>query len=299
MNSINGYLRTTMVGSAVSRRTALRGLGGAGLAAVLAVGIAGRVAADHMHPITNAQFAPISGDDPAAMIEAYLAAANAGDLEAILDLYADDAVHIFLPTPDGSAGVCLGKAKFRMWYEQSLANGDRVELEEAPSPSTATRPPSSARSAVSRGESWGGGAEAKTDLVVIDGRIVTHLVTLTPESVRSCRPHAAPPRTRRCRARRPWLEAAQRARPGLRSQGKLASDRTSRARQGPARQTASGGADLRTGGDHLSRPASIAVSLRADHLNLAPDPRTQSRAFLWMADLRHRCTSRIPYRARR
>ena len=27
--------------------------------------------------------------------------------------------------------------------------------------------------------------EAKTDLVVIDGHIVTHLVTLTPESVRT------------------------------------------------------------------------------------------------------------------
>jgi hypothetical protein len=31
--------------------------------------------------------------------------------------------------------------------------------------------------------------EAKTDLVVIDGRIMTHVVTLTPESVRQL--HAA------------------------------------------------------------------------------------------------------------
>ena len=80
--------------------------------------------------IAKALFGPVASDDPAAVIDAYIAAVNAGDLEAILDLYADDAVHIFLPTPDGSAGVCLGKEQFRMWYEQSLANGDRVELED-------------------------------------------------------------------------------------------------------------------------------------------------------------------------
>ena len=175
----------TAITNSVSRRTALRGLGGAGLATLLAVGVTGRVGADHMHPTTNARLAFSSGDDPAAVIEAYLAAANAGDLEAILDLYADDAVHIFLPTPDGSAGVCLGKANFRMWYEQSLANGDRVELEDSTLAVDGNQ--ATFLSQISS-EPWRKlgleTMEAKTDLVLIDGRIMTHLVTLTPESVR-------------------------------------------------------------------------------------------------------------------
>ena len=71
---------------------------------------------------------PDPGGNPAAVVVAYAAAVNAGDLEGILALYADDAVHVALPTPDGSAGVCLGNAQFRMWYEQGVANGDRVEV---------------------------------------------------------------------------------------------------------------------------------------------------------------------------
>jgi ketosteroid isomerase-like protein len=156
----------------LSRRTALRGLGAAGLAAVLAVGIPERIAAS-------------TGDDPEAVIDSYLAAVNAGDLEAILELYADDAVHIFLPTPDGSAGVCLGKANFRMWYEQSLANGDRVELEDGTLAVDGNQATFISQIASDPWSKLGlERLEAKADLVVIDGRIMTHVVTLTPESVR-------------------------------------------------------------------------------------------------------------------
>jgi ketosteroid isomerase-like protein len=169
----------------VSRRTALRGLGGAGLAA-LAFGFAGRGAAHSGHSMTTPKFTMSSDDDPAAVIEAYLSAANAGDLEAILDLYADDAVHIFLPTPDGSGGVCLGKANFRMWYEQSLANRDRVELQEG---ALAVDGNQATFFSQISSEPWRKlgveSLEAKTDVVVIDDHIVTHLVTLTPESVRT------------------------------------------------------------------------------------------------------------------
>jgi ketosteroid isomerase-like protein len=175
-----------MGGSAVSRRAALRGLGGAGLATALVVGITGRVGAHTDHSISNARFGAITSDDPTAVIEAYLAAANAGDLEAILDLYADEAVHIFLPTPDGSAGVCLGKEQFRMWYEQSLANGDRVELEDGTLAVDGNQATFLIQISSDPWRKLGVEAlEAKTDLVVIDGRIVTHLVTLTLESVRT------------------------------------------------------------------------------------------------------------------
>jgi ketosteroid isomerase-like protein len=171
--------------TSLSRRTALRGLGGAGLATALAVGIPGRVSANADHSIAHTVVRATAGDDPAAVIAAYLAAVNAGDLEAILDLYADDAVHIFLPTPDGSAGVCLGKAQFTMWYEQSLANRDRVELEDGTLAVDGNQATFLTKITSAPWQKLGLEAlEAKADLVVIDGRIMTHLVTLTPESVR-------------------------------------------------------------------------------------------------------------------
>jgi hypothetical protein len=169
----------------VSRRTALRGLGGAGLATALAVGIGGQVSAQHNHPITTVQFAPTSGDDPASVIEAYIAAANGGDLEEILALYDDDAFHIHLPSADGSPGVCVGKEQFRMWYEQSLAHGERVTLEEG----TLAVDGNQASFVVRlTSEPWSKlgleALEAQSEMVVIDGRIATHVVLLTPDSVR-------------------------------------------------------------------------------------------------------------------
>jgi ketosteroid isomerase-like protein len=185
VDAITCGLRTDMVRAPFSRRTALRGLGGASLAAVLGVGQADRVGASTEDRIANALFGSIASDDPAAVIEAYLAAVNAGDLDAILALYADDAIHIFLPTPDGSAGVCYGKEQFTMWYEQSLANQDRVELEDG---SLAVVGNQATFLTQIRSEPWSKlgleALEAKADLVVIDGRIMTHVVTLTPESVR-------------------------------------------------------------------------------------------------------------------
>jgi ketosteroid isomerase-like protein len=171
--------------NSVSRRTALRGLGSAGLATALAVGITSRVSAHTGHSTARTMVRAASGDDPATVIAAYIAAVNAGDLEAILDLYADDAVHIFLPTADGSAGVCLGKANFRMWYEQSLANGDRLALADG---SLAVDGNQAAYFARITSNPWSKvgleALEAHSDLVIINGRIMTHVVTLTPDSVR-------------------------------------------------------------------------------------------------------------------
>src|SRR5215213_7725991 len=185
MDAIKNDLRTTVLTNCVSRRTALRGLGGGGLTAALAFGAPIRAGATSEDRIADALFGAVSSDDPAAVIEAYLAAVNSGDLEAILELYADDAVHIFLPTPDGSAGVCLGKEQFTMWYEQSLANGDRVELEDG---SLAVDGNQAAYVARITSNPWSKlgleALEAHSDLVVIDGQIMTHVVTLSPESVR-------------------------------------------------------------------------------------------------------------------
>jgi len=188
MDAIKNDLRTTVLTNCVSRRTALRGLGGGGLTAALAFGPPIRAGATSEDRIADALFGAVSSDDPAAVIEAYLAAVNTGDLEAILDLYADDAVHIFLPTPDGSAGVCLGKEQFTMWYEQSLANGDRVAIEDGTLAVDGNQASFVTHITSDPWRTLGLEAlEAQADLVVIDGRIMTHVVTLTPESVRTLR----------------------------------------------------------------------------------------------------------------
>src|SRR5918997_879354 len=171
--------------NSVSRRTALRGLGGAGLATALAVGTTARLSAHTGHSTATARFVVSSDEDPAAVIEAYIAAANSGDLEEILALYADDAFHIHLPSADGSPGVCVGKDQFRMWYEQSLAHKERVTLAEETVAVDGNQ--ASFRVRISS-EPWSKlgleALEAQSEVVVIDGRIATHVVLLTPESVR-------------------------------------------------------------------------------------------------------------------
>ena len=113
-----------------------------------------------------------ASDDPAAVIEAYEAAVNAGDLDAILALYDDEAFHIALPSPDGSAGVCLGKEQFRMWYEQSLANGERVDVADGTVTVNGNQATFTARLS---SEPWSklgiDTLEATSEIVVIDGRI--------------------------------------------------------------------------------------------------------------------------------
>jgi hypothetical protein len=172
---------TGMLTDALSRRTALRGLGGAGLAAALSLVAAGRAAAF----VEGASGGAAQGADPAAVIAAYVAAANAHDLDAILALYADDAVHIALPTPDGSAGVCLGKDQFRLWYEQSIKDGDQIEVVDG----TLKVDGNSATFAVRiSSEPWKKlgleALDATAECVVVDGTIRTHVVMLMPDSVR-------------------------------------------------------------------------------------------------------------------
>jgi ketosteroid isomerase-like protein len=185
MSAINGDLRTRASLNGLSRRDALRGLGGAGLAAALAAGVPSLAGASTGASIVPATFRANTNEDPGALIEAYVAAVNAGDLEAILSLYDDDAFHIALPSPDGSAGVCVGKEQFRMWYEMSLANDERMTVKEDTLTIDGNQATFVARLT---SEPWGKlgleALEATSEIVVIDGRIMTHVVVLTPESVR-------------------------------------------------------------------------------------------------------------------
>jgi hypothetical protein len=72
-----------------------------------------------------------------------------------------------------------------MWYEQSLAHGERVALEEGTVAVDGNQ--ASFRVSISS-EPWSKlgleALEAQSEMVVIDGRIATHVVLLTPDSVR-------------------------------------------------------------------------------------------------------------------
>ena len=180
METRRNDLPTGMLNNALSRRTALRGLGGAGLA--VAVGLAaGRATA----VVGASQADSAAGADPAAVITAYVAAANAHKLDGILSFYADDAVHVFLPTPDGSAGVCQGKDQFRMWYEQSIKDGDLIELVADSVKVDGGRATFAVRIASGPWQALGlETLEATEEAVIEDGRITSHVVMLTPDSVR-------------------------------------------------------------------------------------------------------------------
>ena len=72
-----------------------------------------------------------------------------------------------------------------MWYEQSLAHGERVALEEE---SVAVDGNQASFLVKITSEPWSKlgleALEAHSEIVVIDGRIATHVVLMTPESVR-------------------------------------------------------------------------------------------------------------------
>ncbi len=120
--------------------------------------------------------------DPAAVVRAYAAAVNTGDLAWIMAMYANDAVHVALPAAEGS-GVCLGKEQFRLFYEQGVANGDRIEVVEDTLNVTGDRVTFVARLSSDPWRSLGLEVlEANVEAVVTDGRFTTHVVMLTPGS---------------------------------------------------------------------------------------------------------------------
>ncbi len=130
--------------------------------------------ADHVQPVQRY--------DTAAVVQAYVAAVNAGDLEWILAMYATDAVHVALPAAEGS-GVCLGKEQVRLFYEQGVANGDHIEVVDGTLEAVGDRVTFLARLSSDPWRKLGLEAlEANVEAVVTDGRFTTHVVMLTPGS---------------------------------------------------------------------------------------------------------------------
>jgi quercetin dioxygenase-like cupin family protein len=66
--------------------------------------------------------------DPAAVVQAYIRAVNAHNVDAVLALYANDAVHEVMPPPPGATGVYIGKAQIRQFYQQTAANHDHLAV---------------------------------------------------------------------------------------------------------------------------------------------------------------------------
>ena len=61
--------------------------------------------------------------DPGDIARRWLAASNAGDVAAMIDLYSEDAIHEsprVKRTMPASDGKLLGKAAIRAWWEQSI-----------------------------------------------------------------------------------------------------------------------------------------------------------------------------------
>src|SRR5207244_5778903 len=61
-----------------------------------------------------------SGTDPLSVANAYLAAVNAGDLNAVLATFADDGVETDLTPAPGDKGVVRGKDQLRASYTEFL-----------------------------------------------------------------------------------------------------------------------------------------------------------------------------------
>jgi hypothetical protein len=59
--------------------------------------------------------------DPLAVVEAFNAASNAGDLDRMLEFFADDAVLTTLPPPaEPEHGTFVGKAQIREWFAPQM-----------------------------------------------------------------------------------------------------------------------------------------------------------------------------------
>jgi ketosteroid isomerase-like protein len=129
-------------------------------------------------PISAARQGPT---DPAAVIRAYTDAANAGDVEAALACWADDATYTVLPATFSGQSVFTGKAQIRSLAEAFVAQHSRTELEDLRV--DGGRVTARARSVVDSVRQLGIDAlEATAEAIVRDGKIQAATYTFTPQS---------------------------------------------------------------------------------------------------------------------
>jgi ketosteroid isomerase-like protein len=119
--------------------------------------------------------------DPAAVLRGYADAANAGDVEAALACWADDATYTVLPAALTGQSVFSGKAQLRALLEAFVAQHSRTELEDLRA--DGERVTARARSIMDSVRRLGTGAlEATAEAIVRDGKIQSATYTFSPEA---------------------------------------------------------------------------------------------------------------------
>jgi hypothetical protein len=68
--------------------------------------------------------------DPMSIIDSWVEALNAGDIDAALSYLADDAVVQILPPAPGTSGVFTGKGEIRGWYEAVVGQHGETALSD-------------------------------------------------------------------------------------------------------------------------------------------------------------------------
>lgn len=78
--------------------------------------------------LTGIQAASAGEMQPAEVVEAIYAAVEAGDVDAAVDMLAEDAVFILAPLPEWMDGPYVGKEEIGTWYEGLVAENGRYEF---------------------------------------------------------------------------------------------------------------------------------------------------------------------------
>jgi hypothetical protein len=137
-----------------------------------------------MPGVVGARATHAQTSDPAAVVEAYIAAANAHGVDAVLAVYAPDAVHVVMPPPPNSSGIYVGHDQIRTFYEGTVANNDHLEVVAG-----TLRVEGNTVTYVKRvgSDPWRKLGLETLDLniyaVVKDGKFTTYIAMMTPESV--------------------------------------------------------------------------------------------------------------------
>jgi putative intracellular protease/amidase len=125
---------------------------------------------------------PVPTPDPAAVIKSLAAALNAGNVDAVMAFYADDATITQQPAPAGQSGVLTGKEQIRGFIQGLVANhfsgevsnlkvvGDKITLTGTLSTDT-YRKLGVAPIVIAE------------EAVIVGGKIKSETMTVTPESL--------------------------------------------------------------------------------------------------------------------
>ena len=119
----------------------------------------------------------------AAVIRGYIAAANAGDVDAALSYWAEDAIYTVLPAAFTGQSEFVGKAQIRALVEAFAAQHSRSEIDE-PLAVDGERVSGRFQSAIDSFRELGiDSLDSMAEAIVRDGKIQSATYRFTPESI--------------------------------------------------------------------------------------------------------------------